>query len=407
MSEEGVARSVSVAGNAKPVSVLPAAGIFGANASGKTAILEAMDDMRVVVERSFRLASPGSPIYRRPFLLDEDSRQRPSRFEVGLILDGVRWQYGFEIDDERVLAEYAYHYPRGRQAMVFRREGTSVRFGQLYRSDGNALLKALRDNILLLSIAEPFELQILSHLHAWFRRGIRFASTRNRSERTSLTVSLVESSRTKSRILNLLRYADLGVTGIHRELPPIEMSERVKKAMRVLQGLDDDDEIEEEPNFEGFILLTHAAAVGEAKIPPQDESLGTQAWLSLIGLLLEALDDGALLLVDELDSSLHPSLVQKFIGLFQNERTNPRYAQLIFNSHDTNVLGDSDKRTIGRDQIWFTKKDLAGATSLYPLTDFGPRRDDAIERRYLRGRYGAVPILNPADIERSLVQVDR
>ena len=407
MAERGVARRLSVAGNSKPVAVLPTAGIFGANASGKTAILEAIDDMRAVVENSFRHGTPESTIYRRPFLLDDESRKRPSRFEIDVVLKGVRFQYGFELLDDRILGEYAVHYPRGRHAMIFERQGESVRFGPPYRTDGKTMMRALRDNALLLSVAEALKIRDLSALHSWFRKMVRFASPKNRSARTNLTTNLVESTDKKNRILNLLRYADLGVTDMHRELPPVEIVERVRKAMRLLNDIDDDIELDEDPTMEGIVLLTHTAAVGEARIHPQDESLGTLAWISLIGPLLEVLEDGAFLLVDELDGSLHPRLVQKFVELFQNERTNPRCAQLIFNSHDTNILGDSDSRTIGRDQIWFTEKDMNGATSMYPATSFGPRRDDSIQRRYLQGRYGAVPSLNPANLERALVVTDR
>ena len=407
MAEKGVARRLAVAGTSKPIDVLPVAGIFGANASGKTAILEAIDDMRTVVEGSFRLGTPESAIYRRPFLLDEASRRRPSRFEIELVLEGIRWQYGFELLDDRILDEYAYHFPRGRQAMVFERNGDSPRFGPPYRTDGKAMLRALRPNALLLSVAEALKIPDLSDLYAWFRTMMRFASSRNRGERANTTVNLVESTEKRDRILNLLRYADLGVTGIHREMLPTEITERVRKVMRMLSDIDDDADLEEEFNLEGVVLLTHSAAVGEARILPQDESLGTQVWVGLIGPLIEVLDTGAVLLVDELDGSLHPRLVQKFVRLFQNTRTNPRCAQLIFNSHDTNILGDSDSRTIGRDQIWFTEKDTDGASSLYSATTFGPRRDDSIQRRYLQGRYGAVPSLNPADLERALLMADR
>ena len=407
MAEKGVVRRIATAGSTKPTPVLPAAGVFGANASGKTAILEALDDMRVVVEGSFRLGTPESVLYRRPFLLDDASRNRSSRFEIDLIVKGVRWQYGFELLDDRILGEYAFHYPKGRQAMVFERDSDDARFGPPFRSDGKAMLRALRDNALLLSVAEALKIPHLSDLHAWFRTRVHFASSKNRGERANLTAKLVESTHKKDRILNMLRYADLGVTDLHRELPPTEVTERVRRAMRVLNDLDDDDEIEEELRLEGIVLLTHSAAVGEARIAPQDESLGTQVWLGLIGPLLEVLESGAVLLVDELDGSLHPRLVQRFVGLFQDPRTNPHCAQLIFNSHDTNILGDSDRRTIGRDQIWFAEKDMNGATTLYSATNFAPRRDDSIQRRYLQGRYGAVPSLNPANIERALLLTDR
>ena len=407
LAEAGVVRQLNAAGTAKPIPVLPAAGIFGLNASGKTAILEAIDDMRVVVSESFRRAGPGSRIFRRPFLLDDESIKRPSRFEVDLILDNVRWQYGFEVDDHHVLGEYAYYFPHGRQAKVFHRDGSHIDFGHTLRSERAALTRAMRENVLLLSVASAFGTEALANLYTWFGTSLVFASSHNRPARTLLAAKLVESENTRERLLSLLRYADLGITGIHRESLPPEEVERLRQAMRLLRGVDEDSESDEQFSVADTIALAHSTAVGEAKIPPQDESLGTQVWLGLAGMLLTVLDEGGVMLADELDASLHPRLVQNVIELFQSKRTNPHCAQLIFNSHDTNVLGDSDKRSVGRDQIWFTEKAMDGASSLYPLKDFSPRQDDSIGRRYLQGRYGALPSLNPADIERAFVATGR
>ena len=407
LAEMGVVHQLSAAGTDKPLPVLPAAGIFGLNASGKTAILEAMDDMRAVVSGSFRHAGPGSRIFRRPFLLDDESIKQPSRFEVELILDGVRWQYGFEVDDHRVLGEYAYHFPHGRQAKVFHRGGSQIDFGHTLRSEKAALTRAVRENVLLLSVASAFGTEALANLYTWFDTSLVFASSQNRSSRTQLAATLIESERGRERLLSLLRYADLGITGVHRESLPPEEVERLRQAMRLLRGFDEDSESDEQFRVPDTIALAHSTAVGEARIPPQDESLGTQVWLGLAGTLLSVLDEGGVMLADELDASLHPRLVQNVIELFQNKRTNPHCAQLIFNSHDTNILGDSDKRSVGRDQIWFTEKAMDGAASLYPLRDFTPRRDDSIGRRYLQGRYGALPSLNPAEIERAIVATGR
>lgn len=406
LAEPRATRSVPVAGSAKQIPVLPAAGIFGANASGKTALLEALDDMRAIVAGSFRMARAGSQIFRCPFQLDEESSQHSSRFEVELILDGIRWQYGFTIDNYRVLDEYAYHYPLGRQARVFHREGASVEFGQPFRSEGKILLRPLHDNVLLSSVAGAFGTEGIAQVFEWFETKLQIATSRNRAARAELTAELADSTDSKGRILSLLRYADLGVTDIHREEPPDEVLERLRRIERELDETDRDEGGIEQLSLPSVIHLTHSTAGGETRIPPYDESLGTQVWLALIGLVLQALDEGAVLLVDELDASLHPQLVQKIILLFQNERTNPRCAQLVFNSHDTSILGDTDWRVLGRDQVWFTEKGEDGATSLYPLTDFNPRKDDAIERRYLQGRYGAVPSFNPAEIERAFAAAD-
>ena len=152
MSAEGVGRELPTA-SARSVRVLPAAGVFGANASGKTTILRALADMRDLVMGSFRRGGEGSGLPRRPFLLDADSRERPSRFEVDLILREVRWQYGFEIDDERVLQEYVYHFPRGRQSLVFHRVGSAIEFGPRFRTTGKSLRRLVRENALVLSVA--------------------------------------------------------------------------------------------------------------------------------------------------------------------------------------------------------------------------------------------------------------
>lgn len=407
IAERGAARRLVVSGIAKPIDVLPVAGIFGANASGKTAILEAIDDMQSVVTGSFHRKDHAESMSRRPFLLDAESRQRPSRFEVELIVGGVRWQYGFEIDDHRVLSEYAYHFPRGRQALVFHREPDRMSLGSPLRSAGRVLSSLARGHYLLLSVAGAVEVEALAGLYRWFQSNLSLAKPTRRGWGSVLTADLVQSPSTKDDVVSLLRYADLGVTDAHKEPPDPESVELVRRILRArIQGSEQEPSIDDEVVLEGVMKLTHAGHGGEWQIEPKDESQGTRAWLGLVGPVLRALNDGTVLLIDELDASLHPHLVRRLVGLFQDEHTNPRCAQLLFNSHDTGVLGDSDRRCIGRDQIWFTKKDLGGVASLYPLIDFAPRRDDAVERRYLQGRYGAVPSMNPAEVERALGLVD-
>ena len=154
LAEADAVRDLPAAGTRTPTSVLPVAGVFGANASGKSTLLRAMHDMRTFVLSSFRQGGAEAKITRHRFLLHGPD-MRPSRFQIELILDGVRWQYGFEIDDRHVLGEYAYHYPRGRQALVFRRErnAQAISFGPVFRSSGNALARLVPDNALLLSVA--------------------------------------------------------------------------------------------------------------------------------------------------------------------------------------------------------------------------------------------------------------
>ena len=336
--------------SAAPERLLPVAGVFGANASGKSNILRVMSDMRSMVLYSFVNRTRGASSLRRPFLLDAEASERPSAFTVELILNGVWWQYGFEVDGQRVLREFAYHYPRARQALVFDRDANEVSFGAAFRSAGRA----------------------------------------------AFTASLAKEDATRCRVLDLLRAADLGLTDMEVVRPDAETLDRLRRVAKILQG---DEEERDEFVIEYLVQLIHRGAEGDVLFELEDESMGTQVWVGLIGPILNALNTGCALLVDELDASLHPHLVTKLIDLFQSSLTNPRCAQLIFNTHDVNVLDGRHRHHLGRDQLWFTERGVSGETRLYSLADFKVRRDEPIGRHYLNGRYGGVPELNPVDFD--------
>lgn len=402
MSGEEIARELPTA-SARTVRVLPAAGVFGANASGKTTILRALADMRDLVMGSFRRGGEGSGVDRRPFLLDAGSRDRPSRFEVDLILREVRWQYGLAIDDERVLHEYAYYFPRGRQSLVFQRDVDSIEFGQRFRMAGKSLRRLVRDNALVLSVAGAAADEEIGPLFRWFQRNLLLADSTTRGMRAAHTADMLESDDHRFRVLDLLLAADLGLSDLERAPADSDFTDRMRKALRILHGIESDPDTPDDGEFvvAEFIRLAHRGDGDDVVFEPQDESEGTLVWVGLIGPVLDALDRGDVLLADELDGSLHPHLVQRLVDLFQDPSTNPGCAQLIFNSHDVTVLGDSEARVLERDQVWFTEKDLSGATRLTQLADYRPRRDEALQRRYLQGRYGGIPFLDPEDFARS------
>ena len=419
LSDTDAVRDVDMAGASSPVTVLPVAGIFGANASGKSTVLRAMADMRAIVLGSFRQGDHETRIRRYPFLLHDESAC-PSHFEVDLILSGVRWQYGFEFDDRHVLGEYAYFYPKGRQALVFRRERDAQEhhFGQLFRSSGPELARLVRRNALLLSVAgaaadatpedRPRIVAVLGSLFAWFRTSLLLMDSGNGTQRIARTADLTRSYGTRERVVALIRAADLGITDVerfHRDFDP-ELAERVQRAL--LNGLEESGPEGQDDRLvvSDLIRLHHTGLDGSAAIDPEHESEGTLTWVSLIGPVLDALDRGVAVLVDDLDASLHPHLVQRFIHLFQDRDTNPKCAQLVFNAHDVTILGDSSQRTLGRDQIWLTEKAADGTTTLYALADFRPKGDEALGRRYLQGRYGGVPVLDPAEFRQAIDATD-
>lgn len=398
LAEPGVPRLVRWREGGQPLRILPAACMFGANGSGKSNVLRAMDDMRRHVLHSFRSGHPTGGIARRPFLLGFDGKGTPSTFEVDLVLDGVRVEYGFRLDDDRVLEEWAYRYPRGRPAMLFKRDANSVELGASDGGKGRAILELVRPNALFLSTAAAANHTVLLPLYEWFERNLRLAEATSRGHRWAFTTELLTQPETREQVLALLRAADLGITDARtRRLDP-QMLERFQRAVRVLAGKEDEPEspdVELPPFVELGVMLAHRGADGDVEFDTSDESLGTLVWLGLIGPVVDALASGSVLLADELESSLHPTLVCHLMGLFQDPVTNPRRAQLVFNSHEATLLGHSaGGRILGRDQVWFTEKLHDGSTRLYPLSDLDPRKEEAIGRRYLKGRYGATPIVS-------------
>ena len=402
-AEEEVVRLVKWRMGGHPLGVLPVAAIFGANASGKSNALRAINDMRTCVVASFRQERKRIP--RSPFRLDRESAEAPSRFRIDLVLNGVRHEYGFAVTDEEFTEEWAIRYPKGRPAVIFQREGGEVHVGSTERGDTRSIERLLRPNALLLSAAGAAPHPGLTPLFEWFRNNLMLAESANRDTRQAFTTRMLDSDKDRERALALLRAADLGLLDARRqEVDPLD-KERLARALTVYFEDDELEVADVAPEdaidmFAAGVTLTHKAATGEIELPPSEESLGTIVWLGLVGPVIDALTKGNVLLADELDASLHPALVAQLVRLFQDPLTNPNRAQLIFNSHDATVLGDSsDERLVGRDQTWFTEKFEDGRSRLYPLADFNPRKQEAIARRYLAGRYGATPLLSRSQFE--------
>jgi len=400
LAKKGVPHEVPWRAGGRPIQVLPAVGVFGANASGKSNLLRAIADMRDLVLGSFRHADPSGGIRRTAFRLDPSRKGAPSRFEVDLVLHGIRHEYGFVIDDERVLEEWAYRYPRGKAALLFRRDGDAVTLGEHNRAKGRAVIEILRPNSLLLSAAAAANHPDLLPLHQWFGQNLLLAEAGSRPYRWAFTAELLRREDRRAQVLALLRAADLGITDARVREPDPQLVERLRRVIPILQGREDDPEGTDSGSdlIEPNVVLSHRSADADIDFDATEESLGTLVWLGLAGPVVEALAHGNVLLVDEIEASLHPALVAQLIRLFQDQESNSRGAQLIFNSHEATLLGDSSsERVLGRDQVWFTEKAHDGATMLYSLADLSPRGDEAIGRRYLAGRYGAVPILAPEE----------
>ncbi len=385
----------------EPIGVLSAAGVFGANASGKSNLLRVMNDMKRLVVLSFRRGWPDDRTPPWPFRLGKEGDDVPSRYEVDIVLGGVRHEYGFVLGHAGVLHEWAHAFPRGRRLHLFDRKGEDVSLGREHAAKGRATREVLRKDSLFLSAAAAAGHPGLTPLFNWFRRNLLLAEEGSRTERQALSVEMMKDDAVGRQALELLQEADLGITGAEMRDISTELSDRLRQAARELDEDGRDSEGDgSSVQFQDFeVRLRHRAAGGEVELLTHEESKGTLVWFGLIGPVIEVLRSGSVLLADELDASLHPALVEALVGLFQSKRSNPNRAQLIFNSHDVSLLGDSGSRVLGRDQIWFTEKGDDGGTDLFSLTDMDPRREEAVGRRYLAGRYGALPILSQPALE--------
>ncbi|MGV0796193.1 ATP-binding protein [Mycolicibacterium elephantis] len=411
LAQDGVAREIPWRDGSGPrstVSLLPVAGVFGANASGKTNLLRVMADMRLLVRQSFKQSGNSDHTFRYPrhaYRLDPTYASNPSSFEVDLVIDGVRWEYGFRIDDSHVIEEWARRYPHGKAQTIFDRYEMDL---GIKTSRASAVKELARPDALLLSVAEAAKYPELKPLYDWFANNFVLATAASRPDRWRITALLLSDDARRALVLSLLRIADLGITDAKPRNPNPEELEKLRKIVKALKdSMREDDDSDDDP-LEGVdadidtvlgIFLSHRGVGGTVEFEGSDESLGTLVWLGLIGSVISALSSGSVLLVDEIESSLHPTLVIELVTLFQNPVSNPNNSQLIFNSHEARLLGESaDDRVIGRDQVWFTEKSNDGSTRLYPLSDMSPRKTEAIGPRYLSGRYGAKPLISRAEL---------
>lgn len=381
---------------------LPAAIIYGANASGKSNVLHAMNYMREAVLYSYSRKEPDDPIVRYPFALDPDFADKPSFFSVEFILDNILHEYAFKCNNFAFIEEYIYIYPKGRRQILFERAGDEFVFGRNFKGANNALAEVTRPNSLFLSAARQSKHEPLSRIADFFKYVGR--STSISADPHELNMNLL-SRQNDERVTSFLKKMNTGIDGIDIvEVDSPASSKLFAQKLNDLFKQSFDIDLGETllyENFKNKTMVKHKNIDGDTVVfELTRESAGTRRLLAFLGPIFNTVDAGAIFLLDELDASLHTQACEAILALFSSPKTNPKGAQLIATTHDTNLLRSPLLR---RDQIWFTEKDDEGATHLYPLTDIRTRKGDNIEKGYLQGRYGAVPFSGSvADLIREL-----
>jgi predicted ATP-dependent endonuclease of OLD family len=385
------------------------AGIFGANASGKSNVLKALNFMHDAITSSYVSWASKDSIPATPFALDSTYEREPSLFEAEFQLQGIRYQYGFRVTKQRVVSEWLYAYVTHRRQVWFERDADDDDpwyFGKSFTGRNRVIADLTRPTALFLSSAVANNHQMALVVQRFFRTHLRSASPGDAGTRTFQTKSMSSNKGHWSAVVDLMRFADLGIRDVRvrRETLDDLQHRLVTTVFKAIQeaGGEGTGELESASlkvidSMSDQVEFGHSVGANDNPVylPLKSESLGTQSWFALAGPIVRALRSGETLIVDEIDSSLHPHLTAEVLRIFTDPERNPKQAQLLFTSHDTTLLGGLlDDVELTRDQVWFTEKKADGATVLYPLTDFSPRKTENLERGYLQGRYGAVPYLN-------------
>lgn len=343
--------------------LLPALAIYGANAAGKSNVLHAMMTMKEMVVGNAAKASKGQKLPWESF----GGMKQPTTFEIVFIYQGIRYTYGFSFDAKKIYKEYLFHWPNGREALIFSREDGVFEFRENI-NEQMTLSNRTPDNKLYLVSSNDWNLPQTENAYRWFLEKLTFLMEEEPA--TSETVAQIASGDDKkARILKELLLADLGITDV-----AIKNSSGKASVITTTHRI-----INEDGTTEYFQLLM------------EQESAGTQHFFTRIGGWLQALENGALLVVDEIEDSLHPLLTRRLIEMVQDKAINTKGAQLIFTTHDAMLL---DLNFFRRDQIWFAEKnDKTCATELYSLASFSPRKGENVRKGYLQGRFGAIPFI--------------
>lgn len=373
------------------IDVVPATLIYGPNASGKSNVISALSFMKNLVVSSQISGRPEGHLSRMPFALDASRLNAPTTFDADFLVANVRYNYGFSYTDESINREWLIAYPSGRAQTLFVRDGQEFVFGRKLRGRNAVIADLTRKNSLFLSSAAQNDHNDLTPIYKFFAEIVIVQSIAVGGHVVSMELEHIDE-----RVINFLDNIGTGVVDYRRtEKDSSEFSREIgKNLVAVFQKYFSTSETA--PDFSVLdtdkdvsIELGHRSIDGSVVyFNLERESAGTRRMLVILSRIFEALDKGGLIIVDELDASLHTQACELIFSLFSSADYNSTGAQMIATIHDTNILASE---AIRRDQIWLCEKEFSGESRIFPLTDVRLRHTDDFEKGYLEGRFKALP----------------
>jgi uncharacterized protein len=373
----------------KSLNLVKTAALYGSNASGKSNFIKAIVFMRNFILNSSKETQVTEEIKVENYQLSTSTENQPSFFEIIFAINDTRYRYGFELDKNSIHSEWLYRAKERETNLFFRTKEEILPKGIF--AEGKNLETKTRQNALYLSVCAQWNGKISTEVLKWFKdcgiiSGLSDVGYRHYTEKQ------LEHPDTKSKILDFIREFDFGISELNVKRTSITEDSLPKGFPEPIQKL-----LLNQGGDKTTVFTTHKKFndnnehVDDVLFDlDQNESDGTQKAFSFSGPLLDVLASGMILFVDELDARFHPIITQAIVQMFHDKRLNPNNAQLIFATHDTNLL---DNKFFRRDQVWFVEKNKYGATELYSLVDFRVRNDASFEKDYIAGKYGAIPFL--------------
>jgi len=350
--------------------LVPVAAIYGANSSGKSNILMAMKTMQDMITGISAQLLKEKKLPYDPFAFDNITKANmPTEFDIIFYYNGIKYAYNFSYNAKHILTEALYHWPKGREALIFSREKDKFEFRENI-SEQTILAGRTPSNRLYLVSSNEWNAPQTALAYKWFTEKLLPYNEQETRTVTARALSDLTPNPVYGRIKNELALADLGISDVYSKHDPAHQD-----------------------NSEVFFLHKTEGESGPEyfELDLEQESQGTQRFFARIGPWISALEKGGVLFVDEIEASLHPMLTRRLVEMMQDPKINTNHAQLIFTAHDVMLL---DLTLLRRDQIWFTDKDPHTlATELFSLWDFSVRKGESIRKGYLQGRYGAIPFI--------------